>query len=227
MTPRSLRLVTRLLALALVIWGGVALAPSLRAQEESGQATVIIDQVDGSGVTGDVVLTAAGNQTVVWVRLTGALEVHSVHLHDRACGVADLAAEAAPGHLVAGWSDPDGYSELTVEAPLSVIWAGPYSVVVHRSDAELGQYLACGNVGETAAQPAAANEVMRSIGDNGATTSDPAPAVAVTEVTPTGVGSMAGGGAEMVWLTLGLAVIAAAIAIGLAKRQEHGIIGRR
>ncbi len=98
-----------------------------------------------SGVTGTVTFTPDGDQTTVLVELEGdtSTDPHPAHIHDGTC--TDFQAEPAyPLENVV-----DGRSESTVDASIDELLDEPYIVNVHKSEAEIGTYIACGPVVST------------------------------------------------------------------------------
>ena len=111
----------------------------------AGQDTVDfdLDEVDDSGVTGSVTMTADNGSTTVSIELDGAPEdgVHPVHIHEGTCD--DLGDVAYPLEDVV-----DGQSESTVDVELSNLLGGGYAINVHLSAEEMATWVACGNVPE-------------------------------------------------------------------------------
>jgi hypothetical protein len=93
-------------------------------------------------------LTAQGNQTVVVIRAAGTNPEMLAHIHADACpGVGDV---------VFPLTNPvNGQSTTTINAPLAQVLAQGKSINLHKSPADVGIYVACGNLAAAAAGGAA------------------------------------------------------------------------
>jgi len=91
---------------------------------------------------GTITLTPAGGKTKVVINITGEPKgaIEPSHIHKGAC--------KNPGVIV--WPLTDvvaGHSTTIVDAPISKVNVAGDSVNIHRSAAQLNQFMACGNVG--------------------------------------------------------------------------------
>jgi hypothetical protein len=128
-------------AVALVLsMAFMSFAAPVSAQDDS--VTVQLEQQDDSGVTGTVVLTADGDQTIVTVQLEGSEAGYEGHMFDSTCDNHQAATVFYPIEAV----DADGQSESTVDAPLSELTNGKFWIHMHRPAGERGVGVACGQV---------------------------------------------------------------------------------
>lgn len=229
MTPQSpwtrWRSIERLTATLLTVLIALLLASPASAQDESaGATTITLEEVNNSGVTGTARLTPNGDQTDVAVRLTGATGSHPNHIHENFCANVDPVPIAPLSHIDIGEADPDGFTHSTVDMPLDELLAGEFSILVHLSDDELDQYLACGNIGtggdvaqvpaELAPDTPAADSEAASESSHAADRTDSA----VTDVSTTGVGSGVQPDLGLILGLVSLAMLSAAVSIGVARR---------
>ncbi len=214
-------------ALLIALFAG-SLASPVSAQDESAEdaMTISLEEVNNSGVSGTVRLTPNGDQTDVAVRLTGATGSHPNHIHENYCANADPAPLAPLSHIVIGETDPDGFTHSMVDMSVDELLAGEFSIIVHLSDDELDQYLACGNIaaeGEAEQVPAEMSP--------GTTTDDGGPASgsaavagstdsSVTGVATTGVGSGVQPDLRLILGLVSLALLSAAVSLGVARRMR-------
>src|SRR6185436_1648394 len=98
---------------------------------------------EGSG-TGTATLTAMGNQTQVVLRVAGTNPEMLAHIHADACpGV---------GAVIFPLTNPvNGASTTVIDAPLSTVLAQGRSINLHKSPADSGIYVGCGNLAGAAA----------------------------------------------------------------------------
>jgi hypothetical protein len=109
------------------------------------QATSIdLTEQNGSGITGTATVTPASeSQTEVVLDLTGGEpsdEPRPAHIHKGTCE--DL--DPTPAYPLE--SVQDGHSETTVDVSAIELLAEPYAINVHRSEADAGTYVACGEI---------------------------------------------------------------------------------
>jgi hypothetical protein len=119
-------------------------APAL----ESVQWTTSLAAVSGSSVTGSATVIAVDStQTGVTVALAGAAPgaIHPWHIHAGRCGDNGpiVGPPAAYPPLTAG---SDGTVMVTATLPFPTPMSGSFYVNVHRSPAEMGALVACGNL---------------------------------------------------------------------------------
>jgi len=104
--------------------------------------TVAIGAQNGSGETGTATLTQNGSDVKVVIAIKGAPAgtPQPAHIHDGTC--ADLKGVAYPLSNVV-----DGSSQTTVKGvTIDKLTGGTFAINVHASAADLGKYVACGNV---------------------------------------------------------------------------------
>jgi hypothetical protein len=110
---------------------------------DSDQATVSLAEQNGSGQSGEVVLTRVDDSTTrVEISLsTAGTAAQPAHVHKGSCK--DLDPNPAYGleDVV------NGSSTSEVDASLNDLRDGAYAVNVHKSVAEAAIYVACGDIG--------------------------------------------------------------------------------
>jgi hypothetical protein len=208
-------------AVLLILPLAVSLAMPTSAQEASNQeVTFTLDEVEDSGVSGIVRLSPNGDQTDVAIRLTGATGNHPNHIHENFCANVDPDPLLPLTHIDVGAADPDGFTNSTVDISLDELLGGEYSILVHLSDDQLGQYVACGNLGtpDAVAAAAAAQSPSTPAADSAAAGQVGGTDATVSEVATTGVGSGLQPDLQLVLVVVSLAVLSAAVAIGAARR---------
>jgi LPXTG-motif cell wall-anchored protein len=104
--------------------------------------TVPLATLNGSGVSGTATLTDMGTQTQVVINVTGEATSASEpdHIHTGQCG-ATLGGVKFPLKNVEG-----GTSTTVVNVALSALQNGSYAINLHESAANIGNYVACGNI---------------------------------------------------------------------------------
>jgi LPXTG-motif cell wall-anchored protein len=104
--------------------------------------TVPLATLNGSGVSGTATLTDMGTQTQVVITVTGEATSASEpdHIHTGQCG-ATLGGVKFPLKNVEG-----GTSTTVVNVALSALQNGSYAINLHESAANIGNYVACGNI---------------------------------------------------------------------------------
>jgi hypothetical protein len=111
------------------------------ATDNSGGKVFAIDAQNGSGQHGTIALKPRGSKTVVEIHLLGAPSTaEPAHIHTGSCSNLNPAPKYPLTSVV------DGISETTVNEPLSVLTAGGLAVNVHKSAADLKDYVACGDL---------------------------------------------------------------------------------
>lgn len=117
-----------------------AVFPALAADNSGGKVFALNAQ-NGSGQHGTVALKPRGPKTVVEIHLLGApSSAEPAHIHNGTCSKLNPAPKYPLTSVV------DGISETTVNQPISVLTAGGLAVNVHKSAADLKDYVACGNL---------------------------------------------------------------------------------
>jgi hypothetical protein len=131
-----------LLAAALAL-GLTACGADDGAASSEGPVTVELAEQNGSGQSGTATLTAAGEGTTdVVIELDGGTAgPQPAHIHVGTCANLD----PQPKYPLEGVVD--GRSETTVQAPLAELAEGELAINVHKSEAEVQIYVACGNLG--------------------------------------------------------------------------------
>lgn len=104
--------------------------------------SITLNELNNSGVSGTVQLIDKGTQTEVIISENGEPSGASepAHIHSGQCGPT-LGKVVYPLKNVEG-----GKSDTTVNASLASISTGQFAVNVHQSAANIGTYVACGNI---------------------------------------------------------------------------------
>ncbi|MGK2965054.1 MAG: hypothetical protein ACSLFM_05560 [Tepidiformaceae bacterium] len=111
--------------------------------DDAGEITFDLDEQNDSGFDGEATLTADGDRTMVVVTLDGddvGAESRPMHIHTGSCDDLDDAVAFPLGDVV------DGKSTTTVNISLDKLRDDDYAINVHRSEAELTDYVACGDI---------------------------------------------------------------------------------
>jgi hypothetical protein len=108
----------------------------------AGAVTVPLSAQNGSGETGSVTLTQAGNTVVVVAHTVGGgSAAQPIHIHIGTCAKLDPAPKYPLTTL------QNGTSNTTLNnMKLSDLETGNYAINVHKSTADIGTYVACGNI---------------------------------------------------------------------------------
>jgi len=197
----------------------IASFPSGRALAQD-DVVVPINELNGSGVSGDASLTDNGDgTTTVDILVDGATGGHPAHIHSGSC--------TQLGDVVYPLTDVDasGESVTVVDVSLADLQTtGPYAINIHLSADEIGTYVACGDIPQTAAggQTTAPVEAAAS------PTAEVSPAAvggtsSVTDIGASGVGTTFGGSSGLFALAMAAAAIfALAGAYSLRRREQRG-----
>jgi len=129
------------IALALassILFGIAAFAPAGAA---TSTLKVALTQQNGSGETGTATLTQQGANVQVVIALKGApATAQPAHIHDGTC--AKLGGVAYMLTSIVNGSSTTVVKGVTIDKLLG----GSYAINVHESAANLGKYVACGNI---------------------------------------------------------------------------------
>jgi len=136
----GLHVLVRIGVAALVI-AAVAAFGSVQTQAQDTEIIVTLEELNGSGISGDATLTDNGDgTTTIDVLVDGATGDHPIHLHSGTC--AELGDIVEPLTNV----DAEGSSVTDVPLDLATIRAAPHSINIHLSEAEIATYVACADV---------------------------------------------------------------------------------
>jgi opacity protein-like surface antigen len=129
----------RLTLAALVL---AAIVPAVAASAATSSLTIPIATQNGSGESGTATLTQAGSDVTVVLTIKGgpATTAQPAHIHDGTC--ADIKGVAYPLTSVVGGTSTTTVKDVTIDK----LTAGTYAINVHESAADLGKYVACGNI---------------------------------------------------------------------------------
>jgi len=111
--------------------------------------TVTLSPENNSGISGTATLTPMGSQTQVVINVTGepAGASEPDHIHTGQCGPS-LGGVKFPLKNV-----ENGTSTTTVNATLASLETGGFAINLHESAANIGHFIACGNIPAMAASP--------------------------------------------------------------------------
>src|SRR5215471_16275710 len=109
--------------------------------------TVTLSPENNSGISGTATLTAMGSQTQVVINVTGepAGASEPDHIHTGQCGPT-LGGVKFPLKNV-----ENGTSTTTVNTTLASLETGGFAINLHESAANIGHFIACGNIPAMAA----------------------------------------------------------------------------
>jgi hypothetical protein len=111
------------------------------AADNSGGRVFELNAQNGSGEHGTVALKPRGDKTVIEIHLIGApMTAQPAHVHLGSCAKLDPTPKYPLTSIV------DGISETTVDVPMATLVAGTMAVNVHKSAADLKDYVACGDL---------------------------------------------------------------------------------
>jgi hypothetical protein len=197
----------------------IASFPAGRALAQD-DVVVPINELNGSGVSGDASLTDNGDgTTTVDILVDGATGGHPAHIHSGTC--------AKLGDVVYPLTDVNasGESVTVVDASLADLQTtGPYAINIHLSADEIGTYVACGDIPQTAA----GGETTAAVEAAATPAANASPAAvggtsSVTDIGTSGVGTTFSGSMSLFALALGAAAIfALAGAFSLRRRDSRG-----
>jgi Cu/Zn superoxide dismutase len=129
------------LSIWLASFAFVTLAQMTAAGAATSTLTVTLNAQNGSGESGTATLTQSGSDVKVVIALKGApATAQPAHIHDGTC--ANLKGVVYPLTSVVGGSSTTVVKGTTIDKLLG----GTYAINVHESAADLGKYVACGNI---------------------------------------------------------------------------------
>jgi hypothetical protein len=196
----SLQVLVRFGVAALVI-AAIAAFGSLQATAQESEIIIPINELNGSGVSGDATLTDNGDgTTTIDVLVDGASGDHPIHLHSGTC--TELGDVVIPLNDV----DADGSSITDVDVSLATIQSEQHSINIHLSADEIATYVACGEVPVVEAAAVGGEEA-----DDMETTATTTPA--------TGIGSTMSGNSSMLAI-MGMIAAAVVFAAGVGLRRS-------
>ncbi|HET9660944.1 MAG TPA: CHRD domain-containing protein [Thermomicrobiales bacterium] len=192
--------------------------PAARSMAQD-EVVVPIAELNDSGVSGDASLTDNGDgTTTVDILVVGATGGHPAHIHSGTC--------TELGDVVYPLTDVNarGESVTVIDVPLADLQtAGPYAINIHLSADEIGTYVACGEIPQTAA----GDETTAPVEATASPTAAASPAVggtsSVTYIGTSGVGTTFGGNTSLFALAIAAAALfALAGAFSLRRREPRG-----
>lgn len=156
---RAFRLIGAL-SVCLALTLGLSVHASLAQQSSPKRAKVVLAELNKSGVSGVVSLVAKGDQTQVSMSVVGVLGDNPTHIHQGTCADLDPNPQFPLTNIVLPSSTLTGVSDTLVDVPLADLLATPHLILIHKSQKDIGTYLACGNIvpgALTAEEKASAN----------------------------------------------------------------------
>ncbi len=112
------------------------------SEEEATSVGVTLAEIDGSGVSGEAVLSDQEDGLLVNLYLDGASGGHPAHIHEGTCAELDPNPEYPLPDV-----DENGLSEQSIEGvDTAELLESPHAVNIHLSNDEIGTYIACGNI---------------------------------------------------------------------------------
>ena len=202
MKTHGLRILLRLGVAGFLIAALVGVAP-MEATAQGTEVIVPIEELNGSGVSGDATLTDNGDGTTTIDVLVDGASGRPPDPPALRCDCASLGDVIVPLTDV----DEDGVSITTVDIPLGHnpgSEVGPHAINIHLSAEEISTYVACGDV--PLADAAAAG---------GETTT----ANATTDTPATGVGSTVEQSSSAMAL-MGMVIAAIVFMVGMSLRRS-------
>ena len=130
-----------------MLLGAILAIAMVGAASADNSVTINLDQLNASGISGTAVLTPQGDQTQIVVTINGepAGGSEPMHVHTGQCGPT-LGGVKYPLKNVEG-----GASTTVINTSLASIQTGGFAINVHQSAANIGTYVACGNIPALAA----------------------------------------------------------------------------
>ena len=130
------------LAVAALALAGMTAAFAAPALADTTTLTVTMKVLNNSGETGTATLTSTPDGTKVVVALKGApAGPQPIHIHAGTCGKINAAPEW-PLTSLANGASTSVVKGVTIDDMLK----SPYAINVHKSNDDLGTYVACGNI---------------------------------------------------------------------------------
>jgi hypothetical protein len=130
------------LGLLLALVAALTLAAGCGGDDSgSGELTVDLAAQNDSGQSGTATFSEEGDKTKVVIDLSNPpADPQPAHIHTGTCAELNPTPEYPLANV------EDGASETTVDVPLSDLQAEDYAVNVHKSEAEVETYVACGDI---------------------------------------------------------------------------------
>jgi len=134
------------LGICLALTLGLSVQSSLAQQSSTKHAKVVLSELNDSGVSGVASLVAKGDQTQVGMSVVGVLGNNPTHIHQGTCSDLDPNPQYPLTNIVLPSSTLTGVSDTLVDVPLTDLLATPHLILIHKSQKDIGTYLACGNI---------------------------------------------------------------------------------
>jgi hypothetical protein len=200
-----------IVAITAVLVGMLLVGGSFRSAQaqDDGSVAVVMDEYDGSGISGTATLTDSPDGLVVDITLGGdAAGAHPVHFHEGNCDTMDPLVPVYPLADI----DENGKSVTTVpDITLADVTTAPFVINVHKSLAELPVIVSCGNVPVSGEGDGAAVATPESTAVGGGTPGD---------IPAAGVGSAIGVDDSNMAVLITLSILAAGLLVaGISLRR--------
>ncbi|MGA7800422.1 MAG: hypothetical protein WCC36_06390 [Gammaproteobacteria bacterium] len=132
-------------AVIISLLGAAGLA-ACAAQPVSQGTSITLKPMNNSGESGTAMLTAEGRNTKVVIALANTPPgvTQPAHIHAGTC------SDLNPRPLVGLHSVTGGGSTSVVPLPLTSLLSAPYAINVHKSQQDIGSYVACGDIASAA-----------------------------------------------------------------------------
>lgn len=115
-------------------------AETAATPEAAREVYVTLNELNGSGMSGEAELTETGSGTHVSLMVDGAAGDNPVHIHFGTCdNLGEIAAALTN-------IDASGKSETDVDLTLDELTSGEYAINAHESMENIANYVACGDI---------------------------------------------------------------------------------
>jgi hypothetical protein len=124
----------------------LSILPSSAQEAAPRSAKVTFSSLNDSGLAGSASLARRGERTVVKIWADGAIGDHPTHIHQGSCDDLDPNPEFPLTNVQLATAGLTGTSETLVDVPLAELLDEDHLILIHRSAADIGTYLACGDI---------------------------------------------------------------------------------
>jgi hypothetical protein len=138
------RLLGAIAVCAAVLFGPGAVV--LARQDTVTEAKATFSELNDSGISGVTSLVTEGDTTTVSIWADGALGDHPTHIHEGTCADFDPNPQFPLTNVVLQTSSLSGTSVTEVEVSVEELLESPHLILIHKSQDEIGTYIACGDI---------------------------------------------------------------------------------
>jgi hypothetical protein len=121
-------------------------APALARQDTVTEAKATFSELNDSGISGVTSLVTEGDTTTVAIWADGALGDHPTHIHEGTCADFDPNPQFPLTNVVLQTSALSGTSVSEVDVSVEDLLDSPHLILIHKSQEEIGTYIACGDI---------------------------------------------------------------------------------